>query len=497
MLYLDDIISLQVPNLVINKSKTYPYTIWEKTYTGTNAIFVGNTFLQAGQTSTTIDIADILANQRWLPVCLLKRERINHSHRPVLVGRYFVSIDDGTQDKLSEDVEVVLAYRYPNRKNYMESALLRHYSTHSNDLPFLQGYRPATNTLMLTPHIPFIATTEYPLLFANQHGQQLLRTNYNLRAGKGLVSNPYSIAMPAGDDVFSIPLYNLFRNTKRGIEEYKTNIVYDINGPAWDHTTADTYISDDRLNPSELGIYDQDWNLIVSHSIEPEESFDFAYNIILTGVTRLYFVLDERLDTNYAVELTVDTDNIPKDYVQFSARVSCGEYQPAAGGYQVTIDQISFLCPDNETTVSDISLYSGTREIYKVADVDICPSRYYLAWQDRYGGFQSQPFSKGNTFSEEFERSEVRDYHLEHRPASIKVIPKWQINTDWIQESLYPLYESIYVSPYLLLYDAQEDKSYNVKLTDTNYTEKTFKNQRKMFNLTLNLKESREQNIIY
>ena len=40
--------------------------------------------------------------------------------------------------------------------------------------------------------------------------------------------------------------------------------------------------------------------------------------------------------------------------------------------------------------------------------------------------------------------------------------PKWKLNTKWLNKEVYPFYESIFVSPYLQLYDAKEDKLYNV-----------------------------------
>ena len=70
--------------------------------------------------------------------------------------------------------------------------------------------------------------------------------------------------------------------------------------------------------------------------------------------------------------------------------------------------------------------------------------------------------------------------------------------TDYISEKLYPFYESIFVSPYLQLYDAKEDKLYDVILVNTEYDEKTFNNQsRNLFNLQLEVELDTTQKIIY
>ena len=135
-----------------------------------------------------------------------------------------------------------------------------------------------------------------------------------------------------------------------------------------------------------------------------------------------------------------------------------------------------------------------TREI---AEIDICPARYYLEWIDRKGGIQSQPFNGTAKFSEDFARVQIQSGMGHKRNVSLQDTIKWTINTDWIDENLYPYYESIYTSPYLLLYDTKTDKSFNVILTDKGYTEKTKKNQKKLFNMTLNVTADKIQNMYY
>lgn len=129
--------------------------------------------------------------------------------------------------------------------------------------------------------------------------------------------------------------------------------------------------------------------------------------------------------------------------------------------------------------------------------INLCPAKYYLMWQDRAGSFQSQPFDKISTYSENYERDYITNYTGLKSPNNITVNPKIKIQTGYIKEELYPYYESIYTSPYLLLYDTEQDRSYLVNVTG-DYVEKTFKNQsRQMFNLQLELEFATQQNIIY
>lgn len=131
-----------------------------------------------------------------------------------------------------------------------------------------------------------------------------------------------------------------------------------------------------------------------------------------------------------------------------------------------------------------------------IAILDSCYKRYYLMWQDRFGGIQSQAFNDYATYSESYDVTETQNYRNERSKSLISVQPKWKINSGWINERLYPLYESIYVSPILYLYDSKEDKLYNVMVSG-DYVEKTYKNEKKLLNINLDLQLNAKQNILY
>lgn len=144
---------------------------------------------------------------------------------------------------------------------------------------------------------------------------------------------------------------------------------------------------------------------------------------------------------------------------------------------------------------ADYSVWCGGEEL---AIIDICPAKYYLMWQDRAGSYQSQAFDMVSTYSETFNKEYITDYSNTKRLTTINTQPKIKIQTGYISNDLYPYFESIYTSPYLLLYDTQEDKSYLVNVTGTEYVEKTFKNQSKqLFNIQLDLEFANTQKMIY
>lgn len=131
-----------------------------------------------------------------------------------------------------------------------------------------------------------------------------------------------------------------------------------------------------------------------------------------------------------------------------------------------------------------------------IAIFDNCYKRYYLFWQDRFGGYQSQAFNDYATFSEAFEVTETQNYQNERKKSFIQIQPKWKLNSGWIDETVYPLYESIFVSPILLLYDAYEDRLHEV-IVKADYTEKTYRSEKKLLNMNLELEAITKQDIVY
>ena len=140
---------------------------------------------------------------------------------------------------------------------------------------------------------------------------------------------------------------------------------------------------------------------------------------------------------------------------------------------------------------SDVSQYK------KVAEINSCKERYYLLWQDRYGSYQSQPFKGKMEYSEDITNEEILSYTGRRRKSNVVVQPKWKLNSGWLKEQLFPLYESIYVSPILKLYDTKTGHEYDVILKDTPYIEKKYLNDKKLLSIELNLEATITQNIIY
>ena len=165
---------------------------------------------------------------------------------------------------------------------------------------------------------------------------------------------------------------------------------------------------------------------------------------------------------------------------------------------KIILDMVANVCNAKSMDVITFSpVMSSNRYKSTIANFDN-QSRYFLKWKDRYGMPQVQPFGGTYKYGENITKNTVVNYLNTKKIIDISNTPKWLLNTKWIKQEYYPFYESIFVSPYLQLYDAVEDKIYNVILKNTEYDEKTFNNQNKqLFNLQLEVELDTTEYMIY
>ena len=158
---------------------------------------------------------------------------------------------------------------------------------------------------------------------------------------------------------------------------------------------------------------------------------------------------------------------------------------------------------DGDTTLTcynqeDLDQDNVVETTVTFALIDGCPAKYYVQWQDRYGGIQSQPFDGTDTISFAYDTTYTQTYKNENKLANNSVTTKWKLNSGWLSDKVMPIYESIFVSPFIKLYDVENDMVYDVNVSDSEYTEKTYKNQQaKLFNLELNLELNKKQLSLY
>lgn len=177
-------------------------------------------------------------------------------------------------------------------------------------------------------------------------------------------------------------------------------------------------------------------------------------------------------------------------------------YPPQVGvtSLNITGDLLYQVCDRDRLTDTNMWLSAWTDSEGKtinIATIDECPSKYYLIWMDRTGAYQCQRFNKKVVHSEDIISTNIVNYIDETRPVIKEVKDNWVVNSDWLTEKEYKCYESIFVSPYIYLYDTEADEGYWVNITNKSWTEKNKKNNKKPYNLTLNLESNRSQKIVY
>lgn len=222
---------------------------------------------------------------------------------------------------------------------------------------------------------------------------------------------------------------------------------------------------------------------------------DNALNMALTP--RYPFVATSKLGWGVALQASQQSDSILINY--YGALAGTGDIvfsvEPEYPNIIYTTLQQLFRNAVIDTTKD--KAYIGPDQNHIFTQFDMCPAQYYVQWIDRYGTYQCQPFSKISTFSNDYSTTHMISYNKEKKPIFKTVNSTWNLNSEFIPEDKLPYYESLFVSPKVILYDANNDASYNVVLTDTKFVEKTFANQqRRMFNLQITLEKANEQYIL-
>ena len=459
-------------------------------------IFVGNCYRQSAVGLFSIDITDIVRNDVWIP----REDELYNSTTGVeaenkLVSAYYVHIP--STNSLSSQIQVAKVYPYPHHISTMQDNVFFNWINEVNSASFpLQGRysEDGKGKYHLMPRYPYISTDNYRMILASEVGFNL--TSYAAQFRGGLAGN-FTVPFMSPTSDITYTLTNLYNNAT------PTVVTSSFGTPVMPLGMFSIILIsagiDIRENEQQLDCF----CMLVARDTNDSHFFNQRYtNEIGKGSVyvdasfyqnrnNLFLVFN--YDEDFSSSEFVNYDYVPVTLsnLQIGQTLTFnftpqGIYQ---GEWEVHNQSIPIPFDTNPTLLEIAGDY--------VAQIDNCYSRYYLQWQDRMGGFQSQPFNDKYTYSESFESETLTDYRGRKRLSNVGVTGKFKINTDWIKEDLYPYYESIFTSPVLFLYDTKEDKRYSVLVTDSEYTEKTYSNQKKLFNLTLNLEINNKQNIVY
>lgn len=504
MKFLDQQIEVSVTldeSLQVNQS--YQYNIIETIGSVDDIIFIGTTWLTSH--NKRFDITDIVRS-RYMSVKPQEGQYETNKLR-----KYSIAIVTSQQTYYSDIVEVLQVYRYPHIIKSMNPEL-------TNTSILLQGNN--NNKYKLLPEYPFISTPNYIVGVSSLNNS---RRNFLLSVTGKQFSTPitFNINSTSSSNNVFVTLEDLLEDIKDCISQKYDGVSYTPgdNYIKDEFVTTDTYISQSDLT-TDLVLSDTPYfGIWVEDEYEPLVSVDVSMNDESLGTYDLRFFLDTDIkskltrdgkkllcgylpyvpfddysyQTDYCVKINIDEqelDDMVGKYIVMNVdvvfmRTGDSEVDPY---YQFTINSFEV-----EECGSGNTYYVTKDKVDKFAKLSECNKGYYLLWEDRYGSYQSQKFDKVSTFKEDIERSTYNTYTGEKVYNSISVTPTFTINSNWIKSELYPYYESIFVSPYLLLYDVENDESYYVNITDSEFIEKTNSNQEGFFNLTLNLTSSKQQ----
>lgn len=217
---------------------------------------------------------------------------------------------------------------------------------------------------------------------------------------------------------------------------------------------------------------------------------------------------------NKTVIPTVNTTHIPSILPRFAGQEFIfGWLCPTSETKISTSNAVADVLPSYTSTTTghtmiDYSAASGipynekgiyrlTNQAQKIAEFDTHKARFFLIWITRENDYMCRPFCKKSTLNESVSTSYMQT--ITNRKISYlkNSTFKWTLNSDWLTYDEHNVYESLLISPIVYLYDYDNDKRYVVNVTNAEWTEKNSNNNRKPFNMTVNVEMADENKITY
>lgn len=506
MYYLDDDCIVTVEISGITQDGMYEYHLVRvNTDKSEDVLFVGNCYLTRNQDTISFAINDLVETNRFN---VNKTDDVRYrsvfdvpiEKSTAIIGAiddYCIKLYTNTTVFTSDIITVANIYRYPFRKRYLEPDLE---STNECE-NMLQGYN--TSGLLYPPHIPYMNNSRLFSYMLNKHKNYSQPIYYYVTDASYATEEYTPIKLPQGENVnyTNVRYDSLFHNViptntselwianksfrQRNIYNDGKNFYYDNSGDftqtsdnSFVCTVLDSeiistmYIDYDTTTLSTIDYQDNNKHSAIVDGKISTISGDGLYLDVMTTDDQHYY-LYFKLGANYDVKLDSNLT------IMFDYQLDNANQTVTITDFIITTDQTYFI------------------NKLHLAKVDVCPKDYYVIWQDRYGGIQSQPFNKVLTYTEDVQHKEIVSYRGYRSVGNTVVQPKWKLNTDWIYKKFYPIYESLLTSQYVRLYDVEQDKLYEILVTNNEYTEKTYNNQKQLFNMSIDVELNKNQNMLY
>lgn len=471
-------------------------------------VFVGNAYLEANE-NPIIDVTDIIKNYVDVNKPPFSTIAEKSSVYKTVDVKIYINNTSYTQSS-----DIFMIYENPQYNSNVSTTILDTFATQNiYTMPMLQGWDYGANEGYLLPTYPAMPSNNFTFDMVCGYQSMPIVNSFVINYTNGLTNEPTFVNIDGnGVYQYSIPMSTLLTSVSE--DNTITTPVSDYFQPSlkgWTVTRDDDVLT---LQSSVNTAFDEATIIYTSRGlgfVEPIENTRTGSDF--TGITSLTFAPND-MPTSIRVELrnsgirvdmvTFTVNNLPTGTT--SVEVTFIVDRSVTSSYrneivlQTTIDytKVATICDASSMDITTFSpINSNQRYTYTIAKFDN-QSRYFLKWKDRYGMPQVQPFGGTYKYSESISKNTMTDYKNTKKIIDISNTPKWLLNSRWIKQEYYPFYESIFVSPYLQLYDAKEDKVYNVILTNTEYDEKTFNNQnRQLFNIQLEVELDTTETMIY
>lgn len=517
MKYLDERVIFNFPAQTTSGVRKY------EVYVDTELAFVGNTYVIANE-PIDIDITDICANY-----VVSDKPYNTTSEKDLDIRNFSIKIYNADNTlNTEEDDDVFLIYRYPFYKSYVTTPVLDYTETTYGYQPLLQGWNKDTYKGEFIPTYPKVPSTnftfDYVGLLTNVPYINVYNIVYKDGTSTGVNSITVNLNGVGGAYKYSIPLSEFIitnETTKEYYDNADTYLSFRSSGWTTTNPTFETENGDVRQltlrNTSFTGsidnvdIYYNDTtvaaDLDTGTDVPNTSVWDKTITLNKSEIPQRVHILLKNAGQEEVgqevVGISIGISNLPDNLNTLTLEFSI-MFNDTLNLVAITIrtkiktTDILGICDTDKIQLTTFSpMNTNIRSTVDIANLD-GDSRFFLKWKDRYGMPQCQPFAGTELYSENVNRDEITTLKNNRKIISANVQPKWKLNTKWINQKYYPFYESIFVSPYLQLYDTHEDKIYDVVLVNTNYEEKTFYNQnRQMFNLQLEVELSSTQKMIF
>lgn len=484
MRYLDEELNIEYNNIYLSEGQ-HLYKLYindAQPFADYNLVFEGSIYATAaGTQDLNIYVGDIVNDYRYI-------NKLDSTYKAIQDYRvnvvcYLYEDDETYYESKIQDLKLV--YRYPRKMDalYVSEGVM------------LQGYGKPT---ALMPRVPYCSNYSVQPLFSITNEGEV--EQYYLKCGPNTTT-----PILTGDS--TVQLYATVGQLTQQ-EDYDE---LDPNG--WTKTEGQYVTIDDeqttttskiyRLIPNGVAVTD---TLCQIYADVPGEGLELIKDI--TGDDELEVTIPASINGKKISSIVVCYPEGFSGTVRFICTYDLSSVDNTNGYYKLTVETEQPATTTSEQLFSltltnlksctgypkDIYVYNG--ENHKIATIDYdCLAKYYLKWVDREGSFQSQPMNAFVKYSESIDTEMIQTYSGRNRKTNFQVTPKYTINTGWVSEKYIPYYESIFVSPYLKLYDTEEETEYDVILTDKNYTEEKYEYGKKLINLVFNVEVSRKQNL--